>query len=55
MAVFAMDAQGSAVATFGDGGLASFDLTSSGNAGDGTSALAVMPDGRVLVGGFSAE
>ncbi len=55
MAIFAVDAQGGAVATFGDGGLASFDLANPVNAGgyDGASALAVMPDGRLLVGGFS--
>ena len=57
MAVFAVDAQGGAIATFGDGGMASFDLANPRNSGayDGASALAVMPDGRLLVGGFSAN
>ena len=57
MAVFAVDAQGGAVATFGDGGMARLDLAGTGNEGPGygVSALAVMPDGRLLVGGFSGS
>ena len=57
MAVFAVDAQGAAVTTFGDGGLLSYDLTDSDNTGafDNTAALAVMPDGRLLAAGFSAD
>ena len=57
MAVFAVDAQGAAVTTFGDGGLLSYDLIDSENTGvfDNTAALAVMPDGRLLAAGFSAD
>jgi uncharacterized delta-60 repeat protein len=57
MAVFAVDAQGAAVPTFGDGGLLIYDLVDSENTGafDNTAALAVMPDGRLLAAGFSAD
>ena len=57
MAVFAVDAQGAAITTFGDGGLLSYDLKDPENTGDfdDTAALAVMPDGRLLAAGFSAD
>ena len=57
MAVFAVDAQGAAVTTFGDGGLLSHDLTDPDNSGavDGTTALGVMADGRLIAAGFSAD
>jgi uncharacterized delta-60 repeat protein len=57
MAVFAVDAQGAAVTTFGNGGLLSYDLIDSENTGlfDNTAALAVMPDGGLLAAGFSAD
>ena len=57
LAVYAVDAQGAAVTTFGDGGLVSYDLKDDENARafDSAAALAVMPDGHVLAAGFSAN
>ncbi len=56
-AVFAVDAQGAAVTTFGNGGLVSYDLPNPLNSGftDNARALAVMPDGRLLVAGYSGD
>ena len=57
LAVYAVDAQGAAVTSFGDGGLATYDLKEDDNARDfdSAAALAVMPDGHLLAAGFSAR
>jgi uncharacterized delta-60 repeat protein len=57
MAVFAVDAQGVVVTTFGEGGLLSYDLAPSDSTGtyDSAAALAVMPDGQLLAAGYSAS
>ena len=57
LAVYAVDARGGAVTTFGDGGLVSYDLKEDDNARgfDSAAALAVLPDGHLLAAGFSAS